>query len=319
MLSSEFFILSLCIFVCLCCRFLATGDSYRCIADSYRVGISTVAGIVNETVTVIWDKLAGQFMAVPTAAEWTDISAKFQEKWDFPLCCGAVDGKHVVMKAPPNSGSRFNNYKGTFSIVLLAVVDADLCFRVIDVGGYGRTSDGGILANSRFGQALHAGTLPLPPDRSLPGAEWRGPQPHVFVADEAFPLQRHLMRPFPGQRGGPLPIDKQTFNYRLSRARMVVECAFGVLSSQWRLYRRQLEVGPEVAEKLVKATCVLHNFLRRNKTSHAASAAREDHTCDGVSTLPRVQNVGSRNPTREAIQVRETYCSYFMAEGAVMR
>ncbi len=79
-------------------------------------------------------------------------------------------------------------------------MDARYCFRVIDVGGYGRTSDGGSLANSSFGQALRGGTLHLPPDRPLPGADHRGPQPHVFVADEAFPLRKNLMRPFPGNK-----------------------------------------------------------------------------------------------------------------------
>ncbi|RXN37677.1 ANTAGONIST OF LIKE HETEROCHROMATIN PROTEIN 1-like protein [Labeo rohita] len=32
----------------ICLRFLATGDSYRTIAFSYRVGVSTVAGIVGK-------------------------------------------------------------------------------------------------------------------------------------------------------------------------------------------------------------------------------------------------------------------------------
>lgn len=136
---------------------------------------------------------------VPTTQEWRSNTQKFQEQWNFPLCCGALDGKHVVLKAPPNSGSQFFNYKGTFSLVLLAVVDAHHCVRVIDVGGYGRTSDGGILANSAFGQALRSGTLQLPADLPLPGAEHRGPQPHIFVADEAFPLRKNLMRPFPGR------------------------------------------------------------------------------------------------------------------------
>ncbi len=62
-----------------------------------------------------------------------------------------------------------------------------ICFRVIDVGGYGRTSDGGTLANSAFGQALCGGTLHLSPDRPLPGADHRGPQP----------MSLWQMRPFP--------------------------------------------------------------------------------------------------------------------------
>lgn len=135
-------------------RYLATGDSFRTIANSFRVGISTVSMIVPDVATAIWDCLVEEFMPVPTTEEeWKSIAEKFEERWNFPHCCGALDGKHVVLKAPPNSGSQFFNYKGTFSLLLLAVVDAQYCFRVIDVGGYGRTSDGGILANSVFGQA----------------------------------------------------------------------------------------------------------------------------------------------------------------------
>jgi hypothetical protein len=130
-----------------------------------------------------------EFMAVPSTDEWRSIAGRFEERWNFPLCCGALDGKHVVIKAPVHSGSQFYNYKGTFSLVLLAVVDAEYCFRVIDVGGYGRTSDGGILANSAFGAALQSGILQLPADLPLPGADHRGPQPHVFVADEAIPRE----------------------------------------------------------------------------------------------------------------------------------
>lgn len=169
------------------------GDLYRTIAYSYRVGVSTVTKIVNQVTRVIWDALVEEHMPVPTTEDWRSIAEGFRERWAFPNCLGSVDGKHVVIMAPDNSGSLFYNYKGTYSIVLLAVVDAHYRFRVVDVGSYGRTSDGGVLANSSFGRALRDGTLGLPEDALLPGAENLGPQPFVFVADEAFSLRRDLM------------------------------------------------------------------------------------------------------------------------------
>ena len=110
-------------------------------------------------------------MSIPTTEDWRAISADFYQHWNFPNCLGSIDGKHVVMQAPNNSGSLFHNYEGTFSIVLLAAVDAKYCFRVVDVGSYGRTSDRGTLANSTFGQALVDHTLQLPEDALLPGAD----------------------------------------------------------------------------------------------------------------------------------------------------
>ena len=74
-------------------------------------------------------------MAVPTPDEWRSIAEEFEERWNFPLCCGAVDGKHVVLKAPANSGSQFFNYKGTFSLVLGScrcklLLPCDRCWRL---------------------------------------------------------------------------------------------------------------------------------------------------------------------------------------------
>ncbi|KAJ8389229.1 hypothetical protein AAFF_G00122490 [Aldrovandia affinis] len=88
----------------------------------------------------------------------------------------------VAFFEPPPNPALFFNYKGTYSIVLSAVVDARYRFRVVDIGGYGRTSDGGTLASSKFGKALQNGRLDLPEDRLLPEAEHLGCQPHVFVA-----------------------------------------------------------------------------------------------------------------------------------------
>ncbi|KAL2085756.1 hypothetical protein ACEWY4_019076 [Coilia grayii] len=298
--------------------YLATGDSFCTIAFSYRVGLSTVCMVVKEVSAAIWEELQPEFMPAPSMDDWLTIAEGFRHRWNFPNCVGSVDGKHVVLQAPANSGSQFFNYKGTFSIVLLAVVDAQYLFRVVDVGGYGRTSDGGILWNSVFGEGLRDGTLDLPQDAVIPGSEPRGRMPFVFVGDEAFPLRRDLMRPYPGPHG---PGEKRAFNYRLSRARLVVECAFGILSSQWRMYKRVMAVSPTTAETCVRATCVLHNFLRvltlRRRQYQNQPYTSSRRPGDPDDCLRGVSRLGSNNATREALGVRAQFTSYFSEEGAV--
>lgn len=98
-----------------------------------------------------------------------------------------------------------------------AFVDAHYLFLVIDVGGYGRTSDGGTLSNPRFGEGPLAGTLDLiPEDETPPGAEHQGKLSYVLAGDEAFPLRGCLMRPFPGSD---ISRESRIFNYCLSHAR----------------------------------------------------------------------------------------------------
>ncbi|XP_046903215.1 uncharacterized protein LOC124485569 [Hypomesus transpacificus] len=280
------------------------------ISFSYRVGSSTVAGIVGAVSQAIWDCLVEEYMPVPTKQDWRDISEGFLQRWNFPNCMGSIDGKHIVIQAPHSSGSLYHNYKGTFSIVLLAVVDADCMFRVINVGGYSRNSDGGTLDNSAFGLALKDGILDLPENCIIPGAEPRGPLPHVFVGDEAFPLWSNLLRPSPGTN---LSREKRLFNYCL---RLTVECAFGILSSQWRMYRRVVGVNPAMAEVCVKATCILHNYIPRSRRGARGSPAASPGQ-EGSAALQEGPRVGSNNAARAAICVRDAFTAYFNSEGAV--
>lgn len=68
------------------------------------------------------------------ASTWKDIANGFLERWNFPQCLGAIDGKHIVIQAPNNSDSLYYNYKNMYIVVLMAICDANYIFRVIDVG-----------------------------------------------------------------------------------------------------------------------------------------------------------------------------------------
>lgn len=188
---------------------------------------------------------------------------------------GSIDGKHVniqvlyilvgmravfniirffFVKAFANSGSDFYNYKGTHSIVLLAIADANYKFIFVDIGTPGRHSDSGIFKTSTFGRLVTSDPhkLNIPNKSVLPGSEKECP--YVFVADEAFPLLHNIMRPYPG-RGSNQRMEKSKaiFNYRLSRARRVVENAFGIYASKFRIFNNCVE---GYRNKLCESNCV---------------------------------------------------------------
>lgn len=85
-----------------------------------------------------------------TKNNWLEIANEFKKKWNFLHCVGSMDGKHIQIQAPINSGSYFFNYKSTFSIVLFAIVDANYNFIFADIGCEGRISDGGVFRNTQF-------------------------------------------------------------------------------------------------------------------------------------------------------------------------
>lgn len=231
----------------------------------------------------------------------------------MPNCLGSIDGKHIRVRNRIRAGSRFINYKGYFSTVLLAVSDADGLFVAVDVGDYGRNSDGRVFKESAFGQALKNGQLALPNPVPLPGQE--DPFPYFFVADEAFPLTQHVMRPFPKRT---LNNKRRIFNGRLSRARKSVECSFGMLASKFRILQTSMELKTKTVDYVTLSLCVLHNMIRIH---------------EGVFSEPRFQaggvedmEIGEENlsistqhrASNPAIAMREKLADFFLTpEGAI--
>uniref|UniRef100_A0AAG5DSG4 DDE Tnp4 domain-containing protein n=1 Tax=Anopheles atroparvus TaxID=41427 RepID=A0AAG5DSG4_ANOAO len=239
--------------ICITLRFLATGDSYDSLSILFRVSRQPISRIVPEVCDAIIAALK-EYILPSTHAQWMEISDEFERKWNFPHVIGAIDGKHISITAPKNSGAEFYNYKQFYSIVLLGIVDAN----------YGCESDGGIFANSSIYQELENNRLAIPEPTTL-GSSDSQRVPYMLLGDKAFALAPYMMTPFSGTpvRNSP----ERVFNYRHSRARRTVENAFGILSSVFRVLRKPMLLEPKIAEKVVLATVYLHNFSRKRNYS----------------------------------------------------
>jgi uncharacterized protein (UPF0128 family) len=79
-------------------------------------------------VSVIKGSTVIVFQFPKNEAEWRKTAQEFKKRWHFDTCCGVIDGKRINIVKPANSGSYYYNYKGKFSIVMLATVNANYEF-----------------------------------------------------------------------------------------------------------------------------------------------------------------------------------------------
>lgn len=105
-----------------------------------------------------------------------------------------MDGKHVVIISPIHSGSDYFNYKHSFSIVLLALIDRNFFFMYCDIGARGRISDGGVFRNSTLYEKIYKNTINLPQPTPITN---NINLPYVFLANNAFPLHENIMKSNP--------------------------------------------------------------------------------------------------------------------------
>lgn len=101
--------------------------------------------------------------------DWLQIAADFEIMWNYPCCIGAIDGKHISIQQPSSTGSEFFNYKHFFSVILLALVDANYRFIYLDIGAAGRAGDSGVFGESTLKKALSSNNLNLTPPKSIQG------------------------------------------------------------------------------------------------------------------------------------------------------
>ncbi|KAK4884851.1 hypothetical protein RN001_001122 [Aquatica leii] len=287
-------------------RYLATGDSLASLQYLFRVPKCTISHFLPVVLNAI-------YMALKKS-EWVSIAKGFHTHWNYPNCVGALDGKHVVIQCPPNTTSLYYNCIGTFSIVLLALVDRNYCFTAIDIGSYGSQSDGAIFNNSKLKTALEGNMLNLPSD-------------FIIVGDDAFPLKCYLMTQY--SRRPNMDYKEKIYNYRHCRARHIVENAFGILAARFRIFRKPICVAEETAVKIVKANCALHNWIRKtNSINDNITVDTENHDTGSIipgnwhqyppaNGLQNMCKTASRHYGSVARERRNCFVDYFVGDGAV--
>lgn len=311
-------------------RFLACGEDQQTLSFSFRIAKSTISRIVSETTEAIYNCLKEEYLRIPYCKEdWLRISDDFESMWNFPHCIGAIDGKHIRIECPKLSGSLYHNYKGFFSIVLLAICDAKYCFTLFDLGQYGSNNDSGVLAKSKMNSLFEENALNVPGPTDIENFP-KNPAPYVLVGDDIFPLKMWLLRSF----SGTLSEEKRIFGYRLSRPRRTIENAFGILAARWRIFQKPIRSSVENAERYTLACLGLHNYLRltdnatycpegfvdsydntgKIKEGEWRSYVSENNISNGMIPLRAVR--GSRY-REDAVSLREAYVEYFNGEGSV--
>ena len=223
------------------------------------VGESTVICIVNEVSQAIVENLWTKFVSnlfPKNQGDFSNMMGEMDSEWQFPFAFSAIDGSHLPMKCPPGGPEamkQYHNFKNFYSIILLALVDPKYRFIWASVGAPGNTHDSTLFQSTSLWEKITAGSI-LP--QSVLEIEDQAIPP-LILGDGAFPMRTWIIKPY---GDAILNEQKRYLNYRLSRARMVTEGAFGKLKGRWRVLSKKCESNPETLKRFGLASIVLHNI-----------------------------------------------------------
>ena len=128
----------------------------------------TIYKFVPQVCKAILKEFQQEYLVCPTDPEdWRKIEERFRNRWNVPHAVGALNGKHIAIKKPKKSGSEYFNFKGYFSLVLLALVDADYKFLWVNKGASGSSPDAQIFNRSQLKRRIENRTLGLPTPEPL--------------------------------------------------------------------------------------------------------------------------------------------------------
>ena len=206
---------------------------------------------------------------------------------------------YLYILPPCDSPSDYYNRKGFHSIVPQALVDHQNRFLNVYVGWPGSVHDARIFSNPEVFTKGQSGRLAPNTVRIIGGVS----VPVVILGDPSYPLLPWLMKPYPGAG---LSVKEKKFNSRLSRARVVVECAFGRLKGRWCSLLKRNDIKIDFMTTFVTACYILHNICEVHHVSFDDQRLDEEvqESCTTSSTASNIPSSAT------AIAIRNALCDY---------
>ena len=240
-------------------RHLASGTKYTDMQYAWRVPHNTISKVVREVCEAIVEEYLDEQMTCPTTEEeWRQIAGDWLQRWNFPHTMVPLTASMWLAKLHPTQDQNTSITRVFFSIILFGMVSSDYKFLWADVSGNGAASDAQIYNLSDLKHGLENDTImgwprpdPLPNDIQ--------DVPYFIVGDDAFSLRTFLMKPYSARN---LTSEERIYNYRLSRARRVVENAFGIMVNRFQILLTTMQHHAETVRLIVKACILLHNPMR---------------------------------------------------------
>ena len=233
---------------------------YRTVASTFGIGKSTAVEITNSFNDALNELYEDWITFSASVQETSEAIQRFSDNnlFNIPQILGAIDGSHIPIKAPKHNKESYFNQKHFYSMNLQAVVGFDGRFLDISAGFPGSIHDPRVLRMSGlYGRVLRNEIL-QGPYINLNGVSV-GP---LIVGDSAYPIFPWLLKPYQNVRN--LDPTKVQFNTVLSKIRVIVERALGVLKGRWRCLRKELEILTENVPGTIAACCILHNICIEN-------------------------------------------------------
>lgn len=286
--------------------YIADEGRLRKSANAFGIAKSTASKVVRRVAQIVSTTMADMIKLPATEDEVKHLASRYFEAHGFPQCIGAVDGTHVAILKPADQPTAYLNKSNIHSLNIQALCDYRYCFLDVVIKWPGCVHDARIFSNSRLNAQLKDGTIPRCPSKIV---DDEPEVPICILADPAYPLLPSVMKEF---TGGGKTVAEQFYGYRLSSARMTIECAFGRLKGRFGCLRRNMDINLRDLPAVIHSCFILHNYCEVENNPVPPALVEEAERYDRLFQPPRDSNPNeSHSNNVEGKRIRNIFVKYF--------